>query len=630
VAEHPEEPSGSGNGVVRIVSRSLALVRALWAAPASPLDLRLLGRTLLHAALVGCCAGIVGAIFFAALEVGQTLLLEGLAGYVPARARGEALLGDAAAPPFRPWALALLPALGGLASGLLTWRYAPEAAGGGGDATIEAYHQHGGLIRSRVIPVKAAASIAALAAGGAGGREGPTMQIGAAIGSFLGRLLPVTARERRVLVVAGIAAGIAAVFRTPLGAALLAVEMLYRDDFEADALVPAILASVVAYSIVISIFGTTTLFGWLPRLSFVPAHLPLYVVLAVLVALASVAFVSAIRLVQRTSARLRVPAWARPAIGGLAMGALVTTVVWFAGAREPGGGVRGLGLLGGGYGALQSALDTAPSGGGATWSLVLLFLGLAGAKLVAAALTVGSGASAGDFAPSLVIGGLLGGAFGHACALAFEDASIQPAAFVLVGMGTFYGGIAHVPLSALVLVSELAGSYDLLVPMMLAIAVALVTLRRWTIYPSQPASKRDSPVHADAGVPSTLAETPVGEGTVAPEVGPLLETDRLRIAAPRTAGAQLQLVVPVHALDGRPRGLVDVHELRRAAVEPHLDWAVVADVMVPWAAVTRTQTLATVARTLAATGLRQLPVLEGTTVVGLVGEAEIARALLRS
>ena len=180
----------------------------------------------------------------------------------------------------------------------------------------------------------------------------------------------------------------------------------------------------------------------------------------------------------------------------------MTTVIWFAGVREAGGGVRGLGLLGGGYGALQSALDVAPSAG-AGWSLVLLFLGLAGAKLVAAALTVGSGASAGDFAPSLVIGGLLGGAFGHACALAFEDASIQPAAFVLVGMGTFYGGIAHVPLSALVLVSELAGSYDLLVPMMLSIAVALVVLRRWTLYPAQPPTKRESPVHEDGERPAT-------------------------------------------------------------------------------------------------------------------------------
>lgn len=140
--------------------------------------------------------------------------------------------------PFRPWLLALLPAVGGLASGHLTSRFAPEASGGGGDAAIEAYH-HGGVIRRRVIPMKAVAAVLALSSGGSGGREGPTMQIGAAIGAAVARLLPTRRAERRVLLVAGIAAGIAAVFRTPLGAALLATEMLYRDDFEARSCRPS-------------------------------------------------------------------------------------------------------------------------------------------------------------------------------------------------------------------------------------------------------------------------------------------------------------------------------------------------------------------------------------------------------
>jgi CIC family chloride channel protein len=464
-------------------------------APGAPLELRLLGRTLLHAALVGAVAGAVGAAFFAALEVGQRLLLEALAGYAPLRADGELALGAALERPFRPWLLALLPAVGGLASGLLAWRLAPEAAGGGGDAAIDAYHRRGGVLRARVVPVKAAASIAALATGGAGGREGPTMLLGAAIGSVVGRLMPATARERRILVLAGVAAGIAAVFRTPLGAALLAVEMVYRDDFESDALVPAILASVVSYSIVISIFGRATLFGYLPRFAFLPAHLPLYVALAVVVAIAGVAFVRALRAVARGCAALRLPSWARPALGGLAMGTLGTALALAVRHRH---GLDGLGVFGGGYGVVQAAL-----GGGAGlpagWQLVALFAALAAAKLVAAALTIGSGASAGDFAPSLVVGGLIGAAFGHAATLLLHDPTIQPAAFALVGMGTFYGGIAHVPLAALVLVSELAGSYDLLVPMMASIAVALVVLRRWTLYPAQPRTKREAPVHGDVG-----------------------------------------------------------------------------------------------------------------------------------
>jgi hypothetical protein len=124
------------------------------------------------------------------------------------------------------------------------------------------------------------------------------------------------------------AAGMAAVFRTPLGAALLATEMLYRDDFEADALVPAILASVIAYSVVISAFGETTLFGYPPRFPFVPAHLPLYAVLALVVAPAGVLFLRFLRQVQRVSARLPIPVWARPAAGGLLMGGVGTAIVF--------------------------------------------------------------------------------------------------------------------------------------------------------------------------------------------------------------------------------------------------------------------------------------------------------------
>ena len=147
------------------------------------------------------------------------------------------------------------------------------------------------------------------------------MQIGGALGSLVGaHRCGVSARERRILLVAGVAAGIAAVFRTPLGAALLAVEVLYRDDFESDALIPAVLASVVAYSVVISIFGESTLFAHAARYPFVPAHLPLY-------AAAGAARRAARRGVPRGAAQraaglgaLPVPAWARPALGGLALG----------------------------------------------------------------------------------------------------------------------------------------------------------------------------------------------------------------------------------------------------------------------------------------------------------------------
>ncbi len=599
-----------------------------WVAPlVAPLDLRLLGRTLLHAAALGCLAGVAGAGFFAALEIGQKQLLTVLAGYVPLRAAGEAALGEAAPGPFRPWLLALLPAAGGLVSGLITSRLAPECAGGGGDATIEAYHHQGGRIRARVAPVKAAASIAALATGGAGGREGPTMQIGAALGALIGRWLPTTARERRVLLVAGVAAGISAVFRTPLGAALLAVEMLYRDDFEADALVPAIFASVIAYSIVASIFGESTLFGRLPPFPFVPRHLLLYAALALLVSLGGVAFVGALRGVSRAFARLPGPTWLRPALGGLAMGALGTAAILVVGARF-GHQYRGIGLFGGGYGAVQAAFAGWP-GMLPGWPLVVLLLALAFAKMAAAALTIGSGGSAGDFAPSLAIGGLLGAAFGQGAALLLHDPTLQPAAFVVVGMGTFYGGLAHTPLAALVLVSELAGSYDLLVPMMLSIGIAYVALRRWSLYPAQPRTQRDSPAHPELRAQDLLLRVRAQDVAAPPEAEALAPSARLPAAVAAAAPTARQHVLPVLEA-GVFTGLADVDAIRGAASDPLLAWAVLADVAGPWVEVAPDATLAQVGELLAEHGLRQLPVIEGGRIVGYVGEAEIARLFLQA
>ena len=156
----------------------------LWSAATGPLDLRIVGRTLLHAALVGVAAGLMGALFFGALEWVQRFLLEDLAGYVPLRAHGERFAASEATHPFRWWLLWMLPALGGLGCGLLT-RLAPEARGGGGDAMIDAFHHGGGTLRPRVIWVKTLASISTLGTGGAGGREGPTMLIGGALGSLV-------------------------------------------------------------------------------------------------------------------------------------------------------------------------------------------------------------------------------------------------------------------------------------------------------------------------------------------------------------------------------------------------------------------------------------------------------------
>jgi CIC family chloride channel protein len=537
---------------------------------ATPPELRVVGRTLTHAAIVGLAAGLMGAGFFAMLEFVQRLLLENLGGYRPLRASGETFMPEITSlGHFRPWLLALLPAIGALAGGICA-QLAPETYGGGGDAMINAFHPGDGQVRKRVAWVKAQASILTLGTGGSGGREGPTMQIGGALGSLCGRLLRVTPAERRILLVSGVAAGIAAVFRTPLGAALLAVEVLYRDDFESDALIPAVLASVTAYSVVISIFGESTLFAHPGRFPFVITHLWLYAVLALMVSALAVMFLSALRGVQRITSGLTIPMWARPGLGGLAMGVFCVPIVVFIGWRlaQPG---QGLGLFGGGYGAVQVAITGASwLPGGWAGAGLLLFLCLA--KIVASSLTIGSGGSAGDFAPVLVIGGLFGGAFGRVAQLLIHDPRIDPGAFALVAMGTMYGGISHTPLSSLVLVCELAGSYDLLVPLMLAEGIAFVALRRRSLYHAQMKSRRESPVHRTTDV---LRSTRVGAvmrmisvsgvPVAAREFSVAVDSD-LRAAAETMLAHRLREIQVTDA-EGKVIGLLDEADISRCYLD---------------------------------------------------------------
>jgi CIC family chloride channel protein len=594
----------------------------------APIDLRLLGRTLLHAAIVGAAAGLVGSLFFFALERTQHLALQELAGYRALRAHGE-LGHEGNGTLFRPWLLWVIPAVGALLGGVLSATFAPETQGGGGDAMIDAFHQKGGFIRRRVVFVKALASVLTLGSGGSGGREGPTMQIGAAIGSVAARYLKVDARERRVLLVAGCAAGMSAVFRTPLGAALLAVEVLYRDDFESDALIPALLASVVSYSVFTSIFGESTLFAHAAHYPFVPAFLPLYVAMAVVVALAASAFLGMLHLVQRRSATWKLPRGVRPAIGGLAVGIIATLVIVWIGPRVGETG-QGFGILGGGYGAAQLAIV----GGGwlpTGWRAVELLLLLGVVKLVVTSFTVGTGGSAGDFGPSLVMGGLFGGAFGHAARLIFHDPRIDPGAFALVGMGTFYGGIAHVPVSSLVMVCELAGSYDLLVPLMLAEGVAFVALRHRSLYHSQVPSKRESPAHSQEIAADLLEQKHVADvlDVDRPFVSFVLTSDARTVRA-EAAKHPWQTIFPVIREDRTLLGVVDPGVLRMLGEEHELDAvSIAADWMRPAFGIGARATLREALEMMIELAVRELPVFdEDGHVLGLLDELEVSRTYL--
>jgi chloride channel protein, CIC family len=296
--------------------------------------------------------------------------------------------------------------------------------------------------------------------------------------------------------------------------------------------------------------------------------------------------------------------------------------------HQPG---QGLGLLGGGYGAVQIAIagsEWLPEG----WTAVALLAALAVAKLLAASLTIGSGGSAGDFAPTLAMGGMLGGAFGRAAQLLLDDPNIQPGAFALVGMGAFYGGIAHVPLAALVLVCELAGNYDLLVPLMLTQGIAFVALRKRALYEAQVSTLRESPVHRDTLILSllqTLRVSDVMDGRSPPVC---LSPDMTLSQVLEHAGdASDQELFPVVSADGGLVGLVTSATMRVASAQlEDSPWAIAADLMQAPVSVQPSDDLRTAGERMVSSGLRELPIVskEGG-VVGLVTESALASLYLQ-
>ncbi|MDH5491274.1 MAG: chloride channel protein [Myxococcales bacterium] len=598
----------------RLSLRELAGGAGLLAAPWRDLDLRRMWRILLHAVLIGAMAGGFAVLFFYALEWTSWFTLDHLARLGLPRAGGEMGL----TPPVEPdasrrWIVLWLPALGGLGCGLLVHFLAPTAGGPGGDAYIDAFHNRRGRMGKRVPFAKALASLLTIGTGGAAGREGPTLQVSAGMSSLFSRLLDLDERERRILLAAGAAAGTGAMFRTPLGGALFAIEILYRDDFEADAIIPCIVASVTGYSIVTMVFGPGSLFILPESYTFVPQALPLYALMAV-----GISFFGAVYVKLRHGFRdhvlaaLTTPAWIRPALGGLLLGILAFFIPR---------------VLGTGYGLVQEALDHADWIVGSGSGYAMLF-GIALAKMLAVSLTVSSGGSGGDIGPGFVIGGLVGAAFG----LLFHDLAPnlapQPAAFALVGMGAFVGGIAHAPISSLIMVCELAGSYDLLAPLMLAEAVAFVVLRRVAIYDTQVPGRVHSPAHRHELTVDILRAVRVRD-VYHPEL-------KLERVAPSTSAREVLArlgrtdlpAVMVVTGQGAVAGIVSIETAQVLLAEEALDGVVAADMLMPTAELSLTDDLHTALHAFLEVDAVVLPILDADTgeIVGVLTHADVDRA----
>lgn len=388
----------------------------------------------------------------------------------------------------------LLPALGGLLCGLLVYPWAPEAAGQGVDALIDNFHNRSGRARHRVAPIKFLASIVTIASGGSGGYEGPVSQIGGGLSASVSTVFNMPRAVRRTLMLAGTAAGLGAVFKAPLGGALTSVEMLYKEDFESEALVTSIVAAVVAFAVYTAWAGTWPAFGGVPDFAYLSiSELGAAILLGFLCAPFSRLFIGCYTGVQEQFERLRIPRPLKPALGGLGVGLL-----WLAYPEVSGGGLQFVGE------AMQSGLSSG------AW-LPVLFIGILLAKIVATALTVGSGGAGGLFGPSLFMGGMLGAAWGWGIEYVWPQWLTHPGALVLVGMGAFFAGAAKAPIAGVVMVCEMTGSYNLLPALLLASMIHVVLTRGHSIYRSQVRNKFASPVHKSEMDPNVLRSMRVGD-----------------------------------------------------------------------------------------------------------------------
>lgn len=462
------------------------------------LELHSVGRTVALSSLVGVVAGLGAIVFQYMCQYGSHYFLDLLAGFRQEGPAGEVELLAPALTVFRPWMLPLVAAAGGLLTGIIVQRFAPEAAGHGTDEAIDAFHRRDGMIRGRVPFVKTIASAITLGSGGSGGREGPIAQIGAGFGSFLATRLKLGVRERRILLAAGVGAGVGSIFRAPLAGALFAGEVLYSDpEIESDVIIPAAIAAIMAYCVFSLKFGFGALFQT-PHFVFRSAsELVPYTVLALVVALGAGMFVRVFYGTHDLFKRLAIPAYLKPMVGGLVTGGLALAA--FHAVRDE----RALDVLSFGYGSIQHALLGELS--------ITLLLVIAFGKMLTTAFSIGSGGSGGVFGPSMVIGGALGGAVGLLAHQLMPGVVTQPGAFVVVGMAGFFSAAANTPISTLVMVSEMTGNYELLLPALWVCALSYLLARKWSLYKHQVRDRMDSAAHRGAILGGILSAMRVSE-----------------------------------------------------------------------------------------------------------------------
>jgi chloride channel protein, CIC family len=491
------------------------------------------------------------------------------------------------------WFLLLTPVLAGAVYGPIVYRFAPEARGHGVPQVMYAVSHRGGRIAPQVTLVKALASALCMGGGGSVGREGPIVQIGSAAGSTIAQLLRLDTRRVRLLVACGAAGGISATFNAPLAGPFFAMELILRN-FAAESFGAVVLSSVAADVVGRAMLGDHPFLS-LPLFSVrSPFEYPLYIVLGVAVGVIGVAFSKVLYLVEDACDWLwRGPEWARPAVGGIALGALLIALPQ---------------MYGVGYPVLQNAVE----GRCLIPMLVLLMVG----KMFATSLTIGIGGSGGVFGPTLFIGAMAGTAFGLLAHHLFPSVAGSAGAYGLIGMAAALGGATGAPITAVIILFELTGEYSIILPLMAAVVMAAGTahlLSKQTIYTAKlwrrgvdPESPPPAPARFTAADVALPPPDPLHDSTSLGGAATVLSTQSLGI-------------LPVVTADGRYCGCVTAEDVAEA-LEDSCPPKTVADVLHSATTVAADDTPPKILSALAGHGGTGLPVVnrDKTALVGWI------------
>jgi CIC family chloride channel protein len=497
-------------------------------------------------------------------------------------------------------------ALGGIVVGLLTCYFAPEAKGHGVPEVMVAVAYRGGRIRPRITLFKALTAAITIGSGGSAGREGPIVQVGAAFGSALAQFFGLSDRRMTLAVACGAAGGIAATFNAPIGGVMFALEVILArftsltfglvviSATTATVVSRALLGDNPAFAIPVQYNGTNF------------TEIMLFGVLGVLCAIVAQVYFRAVFAVETVSDRLRMPEYLKPALGAAMVGVIG---IWLPQ------------VFGNGYEIIENALR-------GNYLLLTLALLCAG-KIVATALTVGSGGSGGVFAPSLYVGAMFGGAFGSVCNILMPGHVSSVGAFALVGMAAVFGGAAHAPITAVFILFEMTDNYTIILPLMAATVLSTFVCQRISTDSMYTIRLRRRGIHIGGVQDINLMDALTVNDAMSREFESVrpdypLTALIMKFATGRGTG------FPVVGKDGKLEGIVTEHDVENGLIDRNPDRLKVRDISTKNVVVVRPdQSLNHALGLLASHNVNRLPVIDPNDparIIGMLTRSDVVSA----